>query len=610
MKTTLLKNFLSFCTLIFGVGMINAQVITWTGTTNTDFGTGTNWDLGTIPVPANDVSIAPVTNKPILSAALSSLPATTNTLDYISHLTLQADSELTLAAKLWLYAGSGNYFGAGKLNIETGADINIRNQGRFGTNATSTQTVNVNGGIVNTKNQLIIGDAGDCIFNVNGGTVTSTLNGILLGNYAGRGTLNINGGLTTINAIDIDEQPSRPGTGIIVVNGGTLEITNAALESKINGYVANGKIVPAGGKTLSVVTDYLNGKITITAVAGTAKKVLYLNQIGVGQGTGASAPGADPVITMLQSDANFEVTYIESDQNGTQIPALSGFDLVIAQETFSSGAAVFKPGGKLGVKDVTIPIIYNKSYAFRDGKAVTDADASVPSSQTDVAVTVDPLNQGNELFRGISFAGGNNVAIFGSATASDNGTSGGGTKSIDAVINLDITAGGQSLATTTYTTDPATSMVINYLPSGTRLGTATTDVLTVNAVALSFSYGATIMGNGANISSQALTIWRNAAYKLTGLVVPNSLYVNSAYSGTLSLNKKLSNVSTDVYAIGDRVYVSNVKSSSEINIYSITGALVKSFKTNNDTNFNLKSGLYIATVKTFEGTKSVKLLTK
>ncbi len=76
----------------------------------------------------------------------------------------------------------------------------------------------------------------------------------------------------------------------------------------------------------------------------------------------------------------------------------------------------------------------------------------------------------------------------------------------------------------------------------------------------------------------------------------------------LSLKEKASPVSTNLQAVGNRVYVSNVKSSSEITIYSITGALVKSFKTNSDTNFAFKSGLYIATIKTIEGQKSVKLL--
>jgi len=78
---------------------------------------------------------------------------------------------------------------------------------------------------------------------------------------------------------------------------------------------------------------------------------------------------------------------------------------------------------------------------------------------------------------------------------------------------------------------------------------------------------------------------------------------------TLGLDSKISPVTTNVQGIGNRVYVSNVKTSSEVKIYSITGALVKSFKTNNDVDFALKSGLYIATIKTNEGQKSVKLVT-
>jgi hypothetical protein len=69
-------------------------------------------------------------------------------------------------------------------------------------------------------------------------------------------------------------------------------------------------------------------------------------------------------------------------------------------------------------------------------------------------------------------------------------------------------------------------------------------------------------------------------------------------------------VSTNIKAIGDRIYVSNVKTSTEVNIYSITGALVKSLKTNTDTDFSFKTGLWIASVKTVEGQKAVKLVTQ
>jgi hypothetical protein len=97
-------------------------------------------------------------------------------------------------------------------------------------------------------------------------------------------------------------------------------------------------------------------------------------------------------------------------------------------------------------------------------------------------------------------------------------------------------------------------------------------------------------------------------YDGSGKVRLYRVYFADVNNAILGLDTKASPVSTNVQALGNRVYVSNVKSSSEISIYSITGALVKSFKTNSDTNFAFKSGLYIATVKTLEGQKSVKLL--
>lgn len=77
----------------------------------------------------------------------------------------------------------------------------------------------------------------------------------------------------------------------------------------------------------------------------------------------------------------------------------------------------------------------------------------------------------------------------------------------------------------------------------------------------------------------------------------------------LASNDFKSQISTNMRAVGNRIYVSNVKTKTEVNIYSITGALVKSFKTNSDTDFTFRSGLWIATLKTVDGQKSVKLLT-
>ena len=76
----------------------------------------------------------------------------------------------------------------------------------------------------------------------------------------------------------------------------------------------------------------------------------------------------------------------------------------------------------------------------------------------------------------------------------------------------------------------------------------------------------------------------------------------------LSVNENNLAFETTIKAIKDRVYISNVTSNAEINIYGLTGALVKSMTVNSDTDFSLNTGFYIATVKTSEGQKSVKLL--
>lgn len=87
-----------------------------------------------------------------------------------------------------------------------------------------------------------------------------------------------------------------------------------------------------------------------------------------------------------------------------------------------------------------------------------------------------------------------------------------------------------------------------------------------------------------------------------------NLYKIEISSTLLGVNDVASRVSTNIYANGDRIFVSNVKTSSEIKIYSMLGALMKEVKTSEDMNFSFNTGLYIATIKTDEGQKSIKLL--
>lgn len=113
-------------------------------------------------------------------------------------------------------------------------------------------------------------------------------------------------------------------------------------------------------------------------------------------------------------------------------------------------------------------------------------------------------------------------------------------------------------------------------------------------------------GSGTINSDFDWVIWDNTgAYSPTDQALP----AFDSSCALLSTNDFKSPVSANIKAVGNRIYVSNVKTSTEVNIYSITGDLIKSLKTNTDTDFSFRTGLYIATVKTDEGQKAVKLLT-
>ncbi|MFI1773441.1 hypothetical protein [Thalassobellus citreus] len=586
----------------------NIDLITWTGAEDTDFLNPNNWDLGVIPNEFDDVQIETSANAPVLGSSLRSIDSDNNFLQgVISHLYGRSGTALTIAAPLAIYGGSGNYMG-GDLTLEDGADVNIRNQARFG-GSNDPSLVNINGGILNSKNYLIVGDNGDCEFNVNGGEVTSTGQGIILGGYNGYGAVNLNGGSMKLKGLAIDGRADRAGAGHITIDGGSLIVVGDQ-RGELEGLIADGKIKAAPGKDIVSSFDFTNTTFTTVDAAG-PKEVVYLTKAKT-MAAGASTVDNDAIIRMLQADANFNVTVVQDPDANID---LSGYDLVIVQETFGSGDAIFT--GSASIRNISVPMIINKTYAWKSGKpGITEADASiVESTSLSVSVNHSP-RRADPLFSGIDFSEGNDIQLFADLSTDDIGTAGGGAKGLQVLNDIDIAnnniggSTGSMHAETADVTTPSAAIVFNELRAGVQLGEDALDVLQVPVIAFSMNYGAIALGDGENISSEALTIWRNAAYHLTGMISPNTLYVNPDYIALGIDDITKSNVSTNVKSYGNRVYVSNVKSATEVNIYSITGALVKSLKTNEDTNFAFKSGLWIATVKTIEGQKSVKFITK
>jgi len=100
-----------------------------------------------------------------------------------------------------------------------------------------------------------------------------------------------------------------------------------------------------------------------------------------------------------------------------------------------------------------------------------------------------------------------------------------------------------------------------------------------------------------------LYIYGDAAcnlYKLevTGATVSTLLATNDFQAGSL----------IKVFSTGRQVSVANIISNTQVDVFSMTGALVKSVNTDTDINFDLNPGLYIVNAKSDEGQKSVKII--
>ena len=79
----------------------------------------------------------------------------------------------------------------------------------------------------------------------------------------------------------------------------------------------------------------------------------------------------------------------------------------------------------------------------------------------------------------------------------------------------------------------------------------------------------------------------------------------------LSTDNFQSELAVNVFATNNQISITNITSSTQVDVYNLNGALVKSIKTDADTIIDLlNAGVYIVNVKSAEGEKSVKVLLK
>nr|MBQ5604556.1 hypothetical protein [Bacteroidales bacterium] len=278
------------------------------------------------------------------------------------------------------------------------------------------------------------------------------------------------------------------------------------------------------------------------------KKVAYVTKNVADMVEGA----ADPVLAAISEDQTLNVVEIVTDGTIGSVNT-EGYDLILIQEAVGGGDKVLTPDGELGLANLSVPTIYNKSYAFKDGRAFTSVGKAATGKEAGETVLSITKTKESNLFEGV-FADDSKEAAMFVGTTNDKGAE--GTKALNYAAGVE--NAGTQLA---VPTGVEASVFINYIKAGEILGDAT---LKTNVLTMGMNYGA--MSKPGNVTEANIQLWKNAVkVMLNGDITIEDL--PNALNAPVVLNK--------VFANNGVVYV-NAAEAAVINVYSMTGSLVKS----------------------------------
>jgi len=157
-------------------------------------------------------------------------------------------------------------------------------------------------------------------------------------------------------------------------------------------------------------------------------------------------------------------------------------------------------------------------------------------------------------------------------------------------------------------------------------GETVTIILSTDSATPSLNYYSTSNSTTNVFTNPGFTTSNTYAYKITNSTASTDTYtfwdsvgklsIYRVYFADVTVGYTLSNESfealsnVDVYSANGEITVSNVTSATKISVYNVLGSLVKSIETNQDSNLDVDSGLYIVKAQSEEGLKTVKILVK
>ncbi len=345
-----------------------------------------------------------------------------------------------------------------------------------------------------------------------------------------------------------------------------------------------------------------NVTLTYYAVQNPAApaRVAYITKVKTMDVT-ADTIANDVIYRSLKADPNLNVTLCPlTDVTTAATFDQSKYDVLVIQESLGGGDQILMPTGALGLAKLTVPTLYNKTYAMKKGRAL-GTGSGTGAEAAGLTLSVDAANQSNPLFKGITFTDNAFPVFFASAT--DLGVA--GTKALNVATGVTGVDGTLLAYPTGIATAPA--ICVNDIAAGKSIED---QLLQTRVITFGMNFGAISMGKGANVTPSAIKLWGNAVYVLAGKDV-------AAGGFTAIETAPVSNTATvSVYPNPTSAYI-NIKgadANSVIRIYNLMGQQVFSGLVEGDvvsvdlSKYN--TGLYMLQTKSNGKTMTTKFIKK
>ncbi|MDD5089940.1 MAG: hypothetical protein PHQ23_03395, partial [Candidatus Wallbacteria bacterium] len=336
----------------------------WTGTVNSDWEVGGNWDKGTVPVAGDDVMIGAAANQPVLSAgvAIQSLTVNTGSTLNLNGFDISVTAAVSNSGTIEL-SGAETVTFTGGLTNNPGSRI-IYNGGFTGQIRNWTY-----------RNLTIAGGAGD-IYRLPGGNLTVAENLSITG-----GTFNTNDGVTNRNLAV---------TGNTTISVGTLAISGTSTLA-CTGTFSNSGIFTGGSGTHTYYANWTNtGNYTASSGNTVLSGGLTFNSTG---GTFAANAGTVVAqgagVTVFQGNTTFR--NLSCTTAGKQLTFTMGSTQTIQGTLTITGAA----GNLIRMRSSAVGAY---TLDFPNGpQSVSYADLQYCVAGTNSGTASDSANSGNNV---------------------------------------------------------------------------------------------------------------------------------------------------------------------------------------------------------------------